>query len=334
MAAAGVKHSYFLVVLMTFIACNSDKPVNNTTVNTPEPVKLLAPDFNADSAFAFVKTQVDFGPRVPGSAGHAACALWLESKLKEYCDTVIVQRFQAKAYDGKLLNGKNIIASFKPGSGNRILLSAHWDTRHVADQDTEKRDVPIDGANDGGSGVGVLIEIARQLKLNNTNAPLDIILFDIEDYGQPDDSNFPAMEHSYCLGSQYWARNMHVFNYYARFGINLDMVGAENARFTQEGTSMQFAGDIMNRVWKIASECGYGEYFPTERTKPIIDDHYYVNALARIRSIDIIHYDASTSSNFWKHWHTHDDTIDKISKNSLKAAGQTVLEVIYREQSL
>ena len=193
-------------VALVFISCNGcDSSSNKPSTPTPPStvmVQVNTPKFNTDSAFAFVKQQVDFGPRIPNTKAHVECGNWMIDKLKEFADTVIVQSFQVRAFDGKVLNSRNIVGSFHPDLGNRIILCAHWDTRPFADQDTQRKNEPIDGANDGASGVGVLLEVARQLSIANPNLGVDIILFDVEDYGQPDDSEFPTMEDSYCLGSQ------------------------------------------------------------------------------------------------------------------------------------
>lgn len=330
-----MKKSILAVILLAVIAagCGNEKSGGEHTSGTSNSGKpaVKAPEFNADSAFEYTAAQVKFGPRIPNSAAHRQCADWMAAKMQEFCDTVIVQSYRVTAFDGKVLDSKNIIASFHPDLGNRILLCAHWDTRPWADQDSVRKKEPIDGANDGASGVGVLMEVARQLSAAKPGIGVDIIFFDAEDYGQPDDSEFPPMDDSYCLGSQYWAKNPHTPNYIARYGILLDMAGAEKATFTQEGSSMQFAPYIVDMVWKAGNEIGYGDHFINEKTKGIIDDHFYINRLAGIRCIDIIHYDYNTPSNFWKHWHTHGDTIDKISKPTLKAVGQTLLEVLYRE---
>ena len=319
----------FVPVLLWWGCGNEGKKVQEQQTATRP--KVNAPVFNADSAFAYVEQQVKFGPRVPNSTAHVKCADWMTNKMKDFADTVIVQQYRVRAFDGKVLDSKNIIASFRPSLGNRILLCAHWDTRPFADQDTVRTQEPIDGANDGASGVGVLMEVARQLSIARPELGVDIIFFDAEDYGQPENSSFPPMDDSYCLGSQYWAKNLHTPNYMARYGILLDMVGAPQSTFTQEGTSMQFAPYVVDIVWKAAHEIGYSDYFLNEKTKGIIDDHFYINRIAGIRCIDIIHYDFQTPSNFWKHWHTHGDTIDKIDRKSLKAVGQTVLEVLFRE---
>lgn len=322
----------FLLALCTITACQQSGEQSAAT-KTPARPAVPAPVFNADSAFNYVAQQVQFGPRVPNTIAHANCAAWLAKTMSGMADTVIVQSYRTRAFDGKVLDAQNIIASFRPESGNRILLCSHWDSRPFADQDSVRKDEPIDGANDGASGVGVLMEVARQLSIARPNLGVDIIFFDAEDYGQPEDSKFPPMEDSYCLGSQYWSNHLHVPNYTARYGILLDMVGATRSTFTQEGTSMQYAPYVVDLVWQAAHDIGYSDYFLPERTKGIIDDHFYINRIAGIRCIDIIHYDFQTPSNFWKHWHTHGDTIDKIDRNTLKATGQTLLEVLFRELS-
>lgn len=330
-AGAVIKSVAALSLLIIISSCGSDSKHSTPQTATEKKTGVPVPAFNGDSAFAYVKAQVDFGPRVPNTEGHRRCGNWLAGELKRYCDTVIEQSFKVRAFDGKELNSRNIIGSFNPGLGNRILLAAHWDSRPFADQDKERRDEPIDGANDGASGVGVLLEVARHLASGPDALGVDIIFFDAEDYGQPDDSQLPRMEDSYCLGSQYWARQPHIAGYRARYGVLLDMVGAQYSTFTQEGTSMQYAPEVVDKVWKTASATGYGNYFLFERTKPIIDDHFYINRLASLKCIDIIHYDYNTPSNFWTHWHTHEDTIDKIDRNTLRAVGQTLLELLYRE---
>ena len=244
-----------------------------------------------------------------------------------------MQPFTAKAYDGTTLNCKNIIASFNPKSATRVLLCAHWDTRPYADNDPDSayHRTPIDGANDGASGVGVLLEIARQLKISPPAIGVDILLLDGEDYGAPQDAGFLGTD-DWALGSQYWSRYPHTPAYGARYGILLDMVGAENAVFTMEGTSMYYAPDVMQKVWNVAAAIGYSDYFSTERTNGITDDHLYINQLRQIPTIDIIQHDPSTNSGFYQHWHTMNDNMKGISKSTLMAVGQTVLTVVRSEK--
>ena len=325
-----MKHLLIALLTLMLFGCTSEPKVKKA--KNPKK-KVEAPIFNQDSAYNFIASQVAFGPRVPNTKGHIACGDYLIERLKSYCDTVIVQEAQLTAFDGNVLNSKNIIASFKPKRAKRIMLCAHWDTRPFADQDTEDTNKAIDGANDGASGVGVLLEIARQFSLKKPNIGVDIILFDAEDYGQPAESDYPRMEHSYCLGSQYWATHLHKSNYFAKYGILLDMVGGKNAVFTQELASLTFAPKVLKKVWNTAAELGYGNTFQFKKTNLIIDDHLYINNLAqgRVPTIDIIEYNEVTESHFYEHWHTHKDKLENIDKNTLKAVGQTVLQVVYNE---
>lgn len=297
---------------------------------TAQPIK--AADFNADTAYFFVGQQVKFGPRVPNTIAHKQCASWLESTLKKYSSQVIVQPFTAKAYDGTVLNCRNIIASFNPKSSTRVLLCSHWDSRPYADNDPDSayHRTPIDGANDGASGVGILLEIARQLKISPASIGVDILLLDGEDYGAPQDAGFIGSD-DWALGSQYWSRYPHVPSYTARYGILLDMVGAENAVFTMEGTSMYYAPDIVQKIWNMGATIGYSDYFSTERTNAITDDHVYINQLRQVPTIDIIQHDQSTQSGFYQNWHTIKDNMKGISKPTLMAVGQTVLTTVRYE---
>ncbi len=313
--------------VMLFVACTGTE----TKQKEKQPNAVNTPSFNSDSAYAFVQQQVAFGPRVPGTTAHASCADYLVTKLKSYKGSVFVQTGKVKTYDGKIFDLKNIIAAFNPTATQRIMLTAHWDTRPFSDQDAKQAKKTFDGANDGGSGVAVLLEIARQLNQQQPTVGVDIVLWDLEDYGQPDNSTLPEMKDSYCLGSQYWAKNPPVKGYSPLYCINLDMVGGAGATFTMEGISMSYASSVTQKVWDVANQIGYSSYFPYKKTNPITDDHYYVNILAKIPAIDIIEYDETTPSNFNKHWHTQQDNVQNIDKNTLKAVGQTLLEVLFRE---
>lgn len=320
-----IKNLVYIAIVALLVACGGDKPKPPIT-DTPPATKVVAPpDFNADSAYAFVAKQVSFGPRVPNNASHTKCANYLIEKLKSYADTVIVQRGPVTTADGRNLTAINIIARFDATNTNRIMLCAHWDTRHIADQDDERQTQPILGANDGGSGVGVLLEIGRILKDKKPGVGVDIILFDAEDQGDPE------VENSYCLGTQYWAKNNPIPFYQPLYGILLDMVGGKNAQFYKEGVSMQYASYVVDKVWGKANELGYGAYFVNNTRSGITDDHYYVNTLANIKCIDIIQYGVDTGTGFASYWHTHDDNMDAVDKNTLKAVGQTLLGVVYNE---
>jgi hypothetical protein len=327
------KMPFFIVAVLclSIFSCNNESTQTQTeTVQKPAAFVKKAPAFNEDSAYYWVQKQVAFGPRVPGSKAHANCAAFIEKTLKDYGLTVVVQTAPITTYDNKIFNLKNIIASYKPEFQKRVLLLAHWDSRHIADNDTKDENKAIDGADDGGSGVAVLLEIARQLSKADLKVGVDLFFSDLEDYGQPDDSDKPKMQDSWCLGTQYWAKNMHVPGYTANYGILLDMVGAKGAIFPREGTGSYFAPDVVNKVWSTAKNLGYSSYFTDDKTGNTTDDHLYVNTIAKIPCIDIVHM-SPVSGSYGEHHHTHKDTIDIIDKNTLKVVGQTVLEVLWQE---
>lgn len=319
----------FCIVSLGLAACQTEPTKKAKDSSAENPVRI---NFNADTCFQYVVEQVAFGPRVPSTKAHERCASYLVKKLQGFGASVFIQNGNVKTFDGKTHQLKNIIASFQPTISDRILLAAHWDTRPFADQGTEDTNKPIDGANDGASGVAVLLELARNLQIQPSKVGVDIILFDVEDYGQPENSIYPQMADSYCLGSQFWAKNQPSQNYQPRFGILLDMVGGANAVFTQEEVSRVYAPTVLKKVWTIASQSEYANYFSYEASPAIIDDHYYVNVIRNIPMIDIIHRDNSSASGFWKYWHTQNDRIENIDKNTLKAVGQVVANVVYSEK--
>lgn len=319
---------YFLLLLFIISSCGGGgKKEQQKTTNVIEE-NINIPDFNQDSAYSFISTQMDFGPRVPNSEAHEKCANFIKDKFKSYTENVTVQTGQVRAYDGTILNIKNIIASFGKETNNRILICTHWDSRPFADKDSDPKNhkKPVPAANDGASGVGVIIELARQLHEKLPEVSVDLIALDAEDYGNYSD------EDSWGLGSQYWAKNPHKKNYTAKYGILLDMVGAKNAVFTMEATSMHYAPDVMRKVWDIAAHAGYSNYFTESETGPITDDHEYINKFLKIPTIDIIHYDPAIPTGFFEYWHTTKDDMKVIDKQTLKAVGQTLMEVIYREK--
>ncbi|MDB4061235.1 M28 family peptidase [Vicingaceae bacterium] len=317
---------YLIILAAVFLfSCGEDKkPISVKKVE--ERTKAVRPNFDADSAYNFVQRQVDFGPRVPNTAAHFVAGNYLAAQLDRFGFQVTEQEAQVVAFNNTKLNIKNIIGAYKPVLNNRVLLFAHWDTRPNADQDEERRSEPILGANDGASGVGVLLEVARQLQQTKPNIGVDIIFFDAEDYVGEN-----GTIEDYCLGSQYWANNMHKIGYSANFGILLDMVGAKDAMFAKEYHSMTHASVYVHHVWNIAKDLGHDNYFNNRPTRHVgIDDHVYVNTIAKIPSIDIIHYDPETRS-FAPHWHTHEDNMDVIYRETLKAVGETVLATVLME---
>lgn len=323
-----------VVMLVGMTACKVNSGAKPEEKKAEAPTAVQIPVFSADSAYAFIQKQVDFGPRVPGTPAQNECAAWLAAKMRSFGAQVIVQEAMVKVFDGKSVPMKNIIAQYQPEKSNRILLMAHWDSRPFADQDPDRsvRNTPIAGANDGASGTGVLLEIARCLQKQPTPLGIDLILFDVEDYGAPADREAEGKPEFWCLGSQYWAKNPHTPGYFARFGILFDMVGAPNAEFSQEEVSRNYAQSVVDKVWETGNNLGFGKFFSYQKTNPLIDDHLFVNQIIGIPSIDIIQNDATTESSFGSYWHTQSDNMGNISKETLAAAGKTVVHVIYSEK--
>jgi len=338
------RHILSLAIKIAFIsvfflvACSGAGNHTSTKADSDDSTttRLEIPVFNQDSAYYFVARQVDFGPRVPNSPAHRQAAQWLASTLQRFADTVIVQNVRVRAFDNTILNLQNIVASFSPEKRARMLICAHWDTRPFADWDPDPANhyKPIPGANDGASGVGVLLEIARLLSENEPRIGVDIVLFDGEDYGKHE--SLPRTNDDYetwALGSQHWARNPHVKNYNARFGILLDMVGAKDAKFKFERYSLDYAPSLKRKVWATAKRLGFDNFFIAKEGNYVIDDHVFVNNIANIPTINIIHQEMNNSTHgFFRYWHTMKDDMEQIDPNTLGAVGQTVLTVIFEER--
>ena len=341
-----------------------------TTADT-ETQSAIGPAFNADSAFLFCQQQCDFGPRTMNSQAHDLCEQWIINKFKGYGMTVIPQKCELKGYDGTTLHSTNIIASYKPDLKDRILLCAHWDCRPWADNDPDEANwhMPVLAANDAASGVAVMLEIARLISspkflaepsgkaergeagrglneglandgsdpqppnLGGLNLGIDFICFDAEDYGFPQWETTDDPGNTWALGAQYWAANPHVSGYKARYGILLDMVGGQGARFYQEIMSKHYAKHIVDKVWQAASIVGYGSSFPMTEGGQITDDHIPVNTVANIPCIDIIpYYPNCEQSTFGPTWHTLNDDMAHLDKNTLLAVGQTIIQVLFSEK--
>ena len=320
---------------------NADSKVQNIE-ETEEVANVnpVGPSFNADSAYAFTKAQCDFGPRDMNSRGHDLCGEWIISKFKEYGCKVTTQTATLAGYDGTKLRSRNIMASINPEATTRILLCAHWDSRPWADNDPDSANwrKPILAANDAASGVAVMLELARIIRKSkdekafNKQLGIDFVCFDAEDWGTPQWADVADNADSWALGAQYWSKNLPQ-GYEARYGILLDMVGGVGAKFYREGMSMQYAPEIVKKVWRAAREVGFGSYFPKEDGGVITDDHVPVNQFAKIPTIDIIPYYADCQqSSFGPTWHTLADNMENIDKNTLKAVGQTLVQVIYKEK--
>jgi len=320
-----------ILTMLVFASCGT-QPGNKSSDKKQKAKNYVIAGFNADSAYSFTEQQVAFGPRVPGTDEHAKCAAWLTEKMKQFSDTVYVQKFRTRTYDGVTRDGVNIIGVLNPDASSRVLLLAHWDSRPFADYDPDPKNyhTPIDAANDGASGVAVLMELMRQFKIKNPGIGVDVLLVDLEDWGPPNFENHPANENDWGLGSQYWAKSPHIPGYDANYGILLDMVGAKNPTFKKEYYSMGYASYVVNEVWRTADNLGYGEVFVNIEGGAISDDHIFINKYSNIPTIDIIHLDShSSNGTFYEYWHTTGDTMDKIDKKTLEIVGKVVGTVVY-----
>jgi len=284
------------------------------------------PQFNSLNAYDFIEAQVNFGPRVPGSAEHVLTKEYLREQLINFAGArnVFVQEFEQEVY-GNNLTMFNLLASFGLHHHDRIILAAHWDTRPRGEEDPVEPDSPIPGADDGGSGVGVLLELARIFSENEPPVGIDIVFFDGEDYGEVSD-----LDH-YFLGARHWGNNPPVPGYSPRFGILLDMVGGENAIFSKEGHSMRFAPNLVDEIWSIAAQMGHDNFFVNQRGGRVADDHVIVEQKTGIPMINIINHTVDERGNvqFAPYWHTQDDNMDIIDMATLQAVGDVLLELIY-----
>lgn len=318
----------FLIVASLFTSCKSNKQA------TEEVLQPVGPAFIADSAMAYCQAQCDFGPRTMNSKAHDLCEEWIVNKFKGFGLEVETQKADLTGWDGTKLHSTNIIAHFNPQAERRILICAHWDSRPWADNDPDSTNwhKPVLAANDGASGVGVMLEVARLLQNDTTLAiGVDLVCFDAEDYGTPQwaEKNEDS-ENTWALGAQYWAKNLPE-NYKPQFGILLDMVGGQGAKIYQEQNSIRYAASIVDKVWSAARHAGFSSVFANEVGGGVTDDHVPVNE-AGIPTVDIIpFYPDCRQSSFGPTWHTINDDMEHLDINTLKAVGQTLIQVIYSE---
>ena len=325
--------------VLLLAGCTGKTGTNEPSNKQEQKKTVVVPQFNADSAYHYVARQTQFGPRVPATEAHAQCAEWLTAKLGEYADTVVVQDFRTRLFNGNGVDGKNLIGVFNPEAKKRIVLCAHWDSRPFADHDADEANThtPLDGANDGASGVGVLIECARQFSSTPLREGLgiDIVFFDLEDYGphqEVAEQYYDDRVNFWALGSQHWSRMPHVYGYKAYYGILLDMVGGSKPNFQKEYYSQGFASWVSNKVWRKAYDLGYRPEFSNELGTMISDDHLPMNQIAGIPTIDIIDLQPESSNGcFPEVWHTINDNLEHIDKATLGMVGDVLLHVIYEE---
>ncbi len=274
--------------------------------------------FNKERAFKYLKQQCNFGPRYPGSENHKKMRDFLVAELRQYTNRVKTQPFMAVNYlENKRAQGFNVIASFGEGK-TELILCAHWDSRPKADHDPSaaNRDKPMPAANDGASGVAVLLEIARYLKTTPPPIPVDIVLFDAEDMGRE------AHENEFLQGSRFFAENIS-YSYKPSAAILLDMVGDRELQFYVEENSKKFAPDVVDRIWSIAERLGFPEF--VRKTRYAMTDDHIPLIKTGIPAVDIIDFD-------YPYWHTIEDTPDKCSPESLEKVGRVLLQYIYGEK--
>lgn len=334
---------YLMMAVMVLMAMSCK---NTKTVEAVEESYAVGPEFQADSAYVYCQKQCDFGPRLMNSAAHDACRDWIKSEFERHGCKVELQQCELKGFDGTMLHSSNIIAHYTPkalladstSAPAPLLICAHYDSRSWADNDPnpDNHREPVMAANDGASGIGVMLELARLLNAaDSARVGVTFVCFDAEDYGTPTwYEGESQVEDPWALGAQYWAANHVTDASYQKpqWGILLDMVGGEGARFYQEGMSLEYARDYVNKVWAAASCAGYGSYFVSSQGGYITDDHVPVNTVAGIPCIDIIpYYPDCQQSTFGPTWHTVSDTMEHISKETLKAVGQTLVQIVYGE---
>jgi Zn-dependent M28 family amino/carboxypeptidase len=311
-------------LLLTLSGCNfscDPKPKNSAAESTSN-----SPHFDENYAYDAILKYEKFGPKIPGNDAHIEAGNWIVSELTSFGLHALEQKSTAITYDKKTIPIRNIIAQFNPDAKTRYLLSAHWDNRPFADEDPNPkyRKLPVPGVNDGGSGVVVLLGIAKALSQHSSaDIGVDLLFLDAEDLGNP------ASEESYCLGTQHWAKNPVPANYQARFGINFDMVGRIGSVFPVERLSAEKGAEVYKRLHAAAKQLGYQDFFPRYEVGPIVDDHVYLMKERGFPVIDLIYM--TPDGHFPPEWHTHDDTSDFISRDVLKVVGQTTLQALFNE---
>jgi glutaminyl-peptide cyclotransferase len=273
--------------------------------------------FDGATALTYVKTQLDFGPRIPNTDGARKCGDWIIARMRADADTVVVQAFSYTTADGKTLALRNILARFRPQATDRVLYVTHWDSRPVADDDPDatKREEPMPGANDGASGVALFVELADVLKRTPPNVGVDLLFVDGEDYGQ-----FEPKDRDVLIGSTYFAAHLPSANYQPLYGVLFDMIGQRDLAIYEEGNSVQRAPEVVQRVWQTADDLGYSDVFIPRTRYTITDDHVPLLD-AGLRVIDVIDYDYPVH-------HTTHDTLDQLSARSFQIVGDVATRLV------
>jgi Zn-dependent M28 family amino/carboxypeptidase len=309
----------FIVCLL--IGCKGDAKEGSAAQRTNENTAgSTATGFSGSSAYTYAKAQVDFGPRVPGSVAAKRGGDWIIEQMRSRADTVIVQAFTYTTKDGKKLPLRNILARFRPQLTERVLYLTHWDSRPISESAATEaeRKMPVPGANDGASGVGMFIALADVLKKTKPNVGVDLLFTDGEDYGE-----FGPPEVDVLIGSKYFANHLPSPGYKPLYGVLWDMIGDKDLRIPYEMNSFQQVPEVVSRVWQTAADLGYGNVFVQEGGVAVTDDHIPL-LNAGLRVIDVI--DLTYPSH-----HTPQDTMDKISPRSLAIVGDVATALVTRK---
>jgi hypothetical protein len=272
-------------------------------------------EFNGPTAFSYVERQMAFGPRIPNTPSHRQTGDWLLAELRARADTVIVQEIRHVTRRGDTLRLRNFFARFRPQATERVLLLAHWDTRPMADRSANlgQQRMPVPGANDGASGVAVLLGVADALKARAPAGGVDLLFVDGEDFGDFADSN------DVLIGSRWFAAHQPA-GYQPLFAVLFDMVGDKDLQIFQEGQSVAFAPEVVQRVWRVAAERGHERQFIPSVRHTLTDDHVALQKVG-IHAIDVVDFD-------YPYWHTTEDTIDKVSAASLQIVGDVAVALV------
>lgn len=329
------RYPWLILILCCLAACQSDL---DKKISQLDEVELTNPKipFNGDSALFFVTKQVDFGPRVPNMPSHSNCANYLTDKLSSYGLTVEVQKADVENFRGDSLSLRNIIAQYQPQYKNRVALICHWDTRPYADReiDLARQEMLPDGANDGGSGTAIMLEIARLTQKADLDLGIDFFFFDGEETGPPEyDTSYVQTMNSYCLGSQFYCEYP-LLSMKHEVGVLLDIVGGREAKYTFEHHSINQAYQAMLTFWALGHQLGFDQYFIEDKTRFVgNDDHVVLHNCSDLPIFALIEYDASRQS-YNVHQHKMSDNLENVSKESLYRVGSTLWYYLTNYSSL
>jgi hypothetical protein len=310
-----------LVILLVclFAGCNGDAK-QGSAAQRADSAASTSTGFSGSAAYNYAKAQVDFGPRVPGTPAAKQAGDWIIRQMRARADTVIVQSFTYTTADGKKLPLRNILARFRPELSERVLYLTHWDSRPISESaatEAEKK-MPVPGANDGASGVGMFVALGDVLKKTKPNVGVDLLFTDGEDYG-----SFGPPQVDVLIGAKYFAAHPPSPGYKPLYGVLWDMIGDKDLRIPYEMISFQQAPEVVSRVWQTAADLGYGDIFVQESGGEVTDDHVPL-LQSGLRVIDVI------DLTYPPH-HTPQDTMDKISAKSLAAVGDVAAALVTRK---